>query len=235
MQADGTWSSRRINRFAKLLVDPTSYLEIGVEEGRTFEAVALPHRVAVDPNPLFSCTHLPSGVSVNVKTSDQFFEELEAGVTFDLVFLDGLHTFDQTYRDVMNSLHHTYTRSVILVDDVVPSDAISAMRDLRGAIAERARIKSNDSRWHGDVFRLMLVLQDHHPELNFRTIVNGSDNEQAVIWKADPIVISKSLNDADLEVYKHRSYSDVFSNGIPDFFRPGTEEEIVQDVMRSMQ
>jgi hypothetical protein len=99
-------SSRRINQFAKLLAHPTSYLEVGVEYGYTLEAVAVPNRVAVEPQPRFSLRHVPAGVSVFVTTSDKFFEGLDPGVTFDLVFLDGLHTYRQTYRDLMSSLRH---------------------------------------------------------------------------------------------------------------------------------
>jgi predicted O-methyltransferase YrrM len=233
--AEGTWSSRRINGIAKQLGTATSYLEIGVEAGFTFEAVAMPRRVAVDPNPRFVCADLPSGVSVRVETSDEYFASLEPEVIFDLVFLDGLHTYEQTYRDLINALRHTHARSVIVVDDVVPSDAISAMRDLAASHAERARSNSTDFRWHGDVFRLVPLIRDHHPELGMRTIVHDRDNDQLVIWRADPNAPSTPISDADLDRYRTYTYDETFEHGVPDFFRPGSEDEIVQSLIRLLR
>lgn len=233
-QAGGTWSSRRINKFAELLVQPASYLEVGVEYGYTFEAVQIPNRVAVDPRPRFSLRKVPPGVSVCVTTSDQFFESLDPSASFDVIFLDGLHTYQQTYRDLMNSLRHAKPQSVILVDDVVPDDEVSAMADAEEAKAERARRGLSGIAWQGDVFRLMLVLRDHHPDLRVRTIVD-SGNDQAVIWRIIGCTQSTSVSDSTLASYKTISYSDVFSQGVPGFFHPGTEEEVLDDVKYSMR
>ena len=90
-RADGTWSSRRLNHFAAMLGQTEAYLEIGVEYGRTFEAVAVPRRVAVDPDPQFSLEALPAGVSVFPGISDDFFASLDTTAAFDVAFLDGLH------------------------------------------------------------------------------------------------------------------------------------------------
>ena len=99
---------------------------MGVEHGFTLEAIPISRRVAVDPRPLFSAHVLPPGVSVFATTSDAFFAQLEPDERFDLVFLDGLHTVEQTYRDLINSLRHLQPHGVIVIDDVVPVDAYSA-------------------------------------------------------------------------------------------------------------
>ena len=39
-------------------------------------------------------------------TSDEFFATLRRSKRFDVAFLDGLHTFDQTYRDMINTFAH---------------------------------------------------------------------------------------------------------------------------------
>ncbi len=229
----GTWSSRRINQLASRLSDPTSYVEVGVEEGLTLEAVDLPFRVGVDPRPRFSLKELPSGVVIHVETSDKFFLKLDANTTFDLMFLDGLHTYEQTYRDLINSLRHIAHRGFILIDDVVPSDELSSRRDEQEVKDERARRGDPDTLWHGDVFRLMLVLRDHHPELTVRTIV-GSGNEQALVWKAVPSTASVPIDDKLLDHYRTVYYGDVFSEGIPTYFRPGTEDEVLHDAEGSI-
>jgi hypothetical protein len=81
-----------------------SYLEIGVDEGRTFENVVCAERWGVDPSPKFDMSRLPDGATFFRLTSDEFFAGLSAEKGFDVVFLDGLHTFEQTYTDLVNAL-----------------------------------------------------------------------------------------------------------------------------------
>lgn len=231
--ANGTHSSVRVNRYACSVSSATSYLEIGVEYGYTLEAVTLPRRVAVDPRPAFSLDSLPSGLTVFSTTSDMFFETLDEEITFDIIFLDGLHTYQQTYRDLMNSLLHVGRRSVIIIDDVVPSDYISSIPDPVASIKERATHRESDVRWHGDVFRIISVLRDHHPELQFRTIV-GAGNEQTVLWKTDANLESVSIDEATLAEYSQVSYAEVFANGVPGYFRRGSDEQILDDFTHSL-
>ncbi len=232
--AEGTHSSARINRYVHALASATSYLEIGVEHGYTLEAVQLPRRFAVDPRPGFSLRSLPSGLTVDPTTSDRFFDALDDEVRFDIVFIDGLHTYRQTYRDLINTLLHIGPRSVIIIDDVVPSDEISSMADPEAATRERARRRESDVRWHGDVFRVIPILRDHHPELQYRTVVGG-DNEQTVLWKPDATVTSVGVDGKTLGEYRHVAYRETFAKGIPEYFRPGSDEQILEEFEASLR
>jgi hypothetical protein len=207
----------------------TAYLEIGIEHGYTLEAVKISTKVGVDPHPLFSLKSLPAGVTVHSVESDRFFETLTDDVKFDIIFLDGFHTYQQTYRDLMNSLRHLASRGVIIIDDVVPSDEISAIPELDVSISQQVEHGVTDFRWHGDVFRLIPLLRDHHPELQFRTLI-GSGNEQTVLWKADPILESIAVDEATVAAYAKVSYEDTFANGIPEFFGSGSDEDVLQAI-----
>lgn len=132
------WSVRRISAIARAFPDMVSYLEVGVEKGATFENVPLRLRVGVDPSPKFDLSTLPPRADFFAGPSDSFFAQLDPAEQFDVVFLDGLHTFQQTYRDLINALEHC-PRGIILVDDVVPSDEVSAIPDLETSFAERQR------------------------------------------------------------------------------------------------
>jgi hypothetical protein len=228
------WASRRINRLANLLGDTTAYLEVGVARGLTLEAVDIPNRTGVDPRPQFSLQHLPTGVSVFVGPSDDFFARLDADTTFDIIFLDGLHTYQQTYRDLIHSLRHTAPGGVILIDDVVPCDEVSAISDQVTSNAERNRRGLAKGPWQGDVFRLIAVLRDHHIELDFRTIV-GSGNEQTIVWRRSGASASASIADDLLGRYGQLSYHDVFSAGVPEWFRPGSEDEVIEHAVQSVR
>ena len=66
----------------------SSYLEIGCFEDETFNKINTDKKVGVDPN---------SGGNVRL-TSDNFFKINKD--RFDIIFIDGLHAFDQVKKDI---------------------------------------------------------------------------------------------------------------------------------------
>lgn len=78
-------------------VDPT-YLEIGVSFCDTFHAVRAKWKVAVDP--AFGFTPPPNTPEVRycAVTSDECFGDPVVNDVFDVIYLDGLDTFEQTLR-----------------------------------------------------------------------------------------------------------------------------------------
>jgi hypothetical protein len=176
------WSPRRIGRLAAEL-GATTYLEIGVARGETFRRVTIPRRTGVDPHFAFDVDEVVNAQTVVVTArSDDFFAALDGDRTFDVVFLDGLHTFEQTYRDLCNVLLHAHRRSVILVDDTVPSDPWSALTDQERSYRLREIAGLADRPWHGDVYKVVAAIHSFHPGLDYRTIV-GSGNPQTLVWR----------------------------------------------------
>lgn len=153
--------------------------------GETFGAVKVPRKVGVDPCPLFDVSRLPDGVSFYTETSDEFFFGNRAIGPYDLVFLDGLHWWEQTYRDLLHALGKMSDRGIILLDDVMPDHFLSSLRDERQSIQARKRLGMDHSRWHGDVFIVLALLREFHPELDYVLIGNhrAGDNVQAIIWQ----------------------------------------------------
>lgn len=217
------WSVRRISAVARQFPDLVSYLEVGVEQGLTFQNVTLPMRIGVDPKPRFRLDRLPSSVDFFVGTSDAFFAQLDPAENYDVIFLDGLHTYQQTYRDLINALRHC-PRGIVLIDDVVPCDEVSAIPDKEMSFAERGRRGLFGLPWHGDVFRMLLCLADHHPELDWVTIIEP-DNPQTFVWKRHTHVSTRAVSDDALSAYGRYSYSDVFAHRTPDHFHPATEAD----------
>jgi predicted O-methyltransferase YrrM len=98
------FTSKRLNRLAAAL-GARSYLEIGVMTGGTFERVQVAERTAVDPAFQFDISgHADDATIFAEMTSDEFFSGLPAAKSYDLIFIDGLHTFEQAYRDLCNSI-----------------------------------------------------------------------------------------------------------------------------------
>src|SRR3990172_10171866 len=130
-------SVRRINRIAEFL-SARSYLEIGISKGNTFHALDFPRKVAVDPAFRFATEdYRKPGVSFFEIPSDEYFTRHAAGEKFDIIFLDGLHVFQQTLRDFCNSLSCAHDKTVWLIDDVLPSDELSALPDERECLRRR--------------------------------------------------------------------------------------------------
>lgn len=177
-------SARRINAIARRL-DAKNYLEIGVARGVTFLKVQLPDKVGVDPKFLLEPErHRKTGVRLIETTSDDFFDDLPDSVKFDIVFIDGLHTAEQAMRDFIRSAVHSHERTVWVIDDTVPCDAHSALPTQAEAIDARVRAGGSGQMWHGDVFKVPLLIRHLLPEFCYVTASTGG-NPQTIVWRGE--------------------------------------------------
>jgi hypothetical protein len=159
------------------------YLEIGVADGRTFLHVDFDLKHAVDPKFRFDTRyHESERCKFFETTSDDFFLYFaNMEVKYDIVFLDGLHTFEQTFRDFCSTQAHCHDRTIWLIDDVYPSDAFSALpREALSRKFRKLQHGSGKGPWHGDVFKTIFAIHDFFPNLSYRTVV-GQGNPQAVV------------------------------------------------------
>jgi hypothetical protein len=229
---DGAWSPRRINALVREL-RLRSYLEIGVFEGETFKDVITRRRYGVDPNPLFDAVYLPRGAKFAVMTSDDFFPTHRRSTRFDIAFVDGLHTMEQTYRDVINVFAHL-RHGAVLIDDTVPSDEISAIPDQAESYRRRDAAGLEGRPWHGDVWRVVTLFERHHPELEWRTILDDG-NPQTLVWRRRRGAPVRVASDAVIELVKASSYAEEFADGVPTYFRAATESTALSDCVQSLR
>lgn len=206
--ADLTHSARRLNALAAAF-DAKTYLEIGVEKGQTFFDVAVADKVAVDPQFLFDIkSRETSSTHFFQCPSDKFFQSYH-GAPFDLVFLDGLHHFEQTLRDLMNALVFSHEKTLILIDDVFPTDAFSGLREHGDANYFRSQAGNEGQAWHGDVYKLIYFIHDFLPTLSYVTIDDGW-NRQTLLWKKPRAEFEPVFNDVEkisrltyFDIHKH--------------------------------
>ena len=90
-----------------------------------------------------------------------FFTALPRGKHFDVVFIDGDHSFDQSLRDVENALVEPRPGGVILVHDCNPPTAAAASPDPAGA---------GDGPWCGDVWKTIVHLRATRSDLRVRIL-----------------------------------------------------------------
>ena len=155
------WEGTDVNRHQFLgklheCVRPRSYLEIGVNDGRS---LALSRAASIAIDPAFRVT---TGIHCDVElvkaTSDDFFARESPvdhlpGSKIDLAFIDGMHLFEFALRDFRNVERYASWTSVIVLDDMLPRSVAEAARD-------RHTID-----WTGDVFKLAPVLRRYRPDL----------------------------------------------------------------------
>ena len=191
------------------VVEPRTYLEIGVSDGRSLTLSMVPS-IGIDPAPKVK-SPLHRDAKVVKATSDDFFARSDPlrhlrgphpsalgrllrrpassdgpAPTLDLAFIDGMHLFEYALRDFMNVERHCSWTSVIVFDDMLPRDVDEAARDRHTKF------------WAGDVFKVGDVLRQHRPELvvlpvdtapTGTLVVLGADPQNRILAKAyDEIV-----------------------------------------------
>ena len=111
-----------------------SYLEIGCAGDACFSSVDVPRKVGVDPDR--GGTHR--------MTSDEFFSQNTE--KFDLIFVDGMHKYEQVLKDVDNAFACLEENGIVVMHDVLPSNRYSA-------VANKKDKKKGIVAWNGDVWR----------------------------------------------------------------------------------
>ena len=113
----------------------SSYLEIGCDKDQSFSKIEISHKVGVDPI---------SGGTIR-KTSNDFFRTNKK--KFDLIFIDGLHHYEQVIKDIDNAIDILNDNGHILVHDCLPR-----------TIAHQAIPRYRGS-WNGDVWKAIVDLR----------------------------------------------------------------------------
>lgn len=150
------------------------YLEIGVntpsQPGYNWVGVNAPSKTGVDPN-----------VDTTFKmTSDEFFEKMSQHF-YDIVFVDGLHIFEQAYRDIVNSLKWLSPNGTIVVHDCNPTTEITQRRE-----------RASDA-WHGDVWKAIVKLRMENIDLTIHTV--DTDEGCAIIRSGSQILLPVSSDE----------------------------------------
>ncbi len=170
----------RLNSLSKIN-QTKSYLEIGVHRGHTFHQCQFPYKVAVDPKFDFNTSNLNTPQSLYFEiTSDKFWAEEQQGVKFDLIYLDGLHTFDQTMRDFCSSLAFSHEKTIWLIDDVLPDSFLASLADYKITYIARLLLPFSGTHWMGDCYKVICAIADFFPQYSYATF---KGHGQTVVWK----------------------------------------------------
>ena len=155
----------------------SDYLEIGCDQDQLFSKVRIKNKTGVDPI---------SGGNIR-KTSDEFFRENKN--KFDIIFIDGLHTYNQVKKDILNSISCLKDEGIVLVHDCMP-DSLSKQA------VPRYRMS-----WNGDVWKAIVDLRQNE---NLEIYTCKIDQGIGVIKKkrnSSILKIEKNIKDLKFKDY----------------------------------
>lgn len=184
-----TFTAHLINEFAKE-INAQSYLEIGVLYGNTILNVDIEKRFAVDLCVPFYFKEFD--LESHQVSSDEFF--INNSKSFDIIFIDGYHDYEHVKRDLNNSLKCLNENGIIIIDDVVPIDELSAMTTQSEEIQARLASGGSSTAWFGDVYKVLFDIHDDMPELDYlilnhynvkEGIIEFGNGPKAIVWKSE--------------------------------------------------
>ena len=174
---------RRYDIINKIIIkrNYTSYLEIGCFKDETFNQINIKKKIGVDPT---------SGGNLRM-TSDQFFKDNKE--KFDLIFIDGLHVYEQVIKDIFNSIKVLKENGIILVHDCLPRK-----------LWYQTPTRMSDT-WNGDVWKAIVECRTLE---NIDTYTCLADEGIGVIK------LQKNNNPLNLKLsnFKNLKYKEYYTN-----------------------
>ena len=158
-----------------------SYLEIGCFNNDCFSKINIEKKTGVDPI---------KGGNIR-KTSDDFF--LDNKENFDIIFIDGLHTYQQVKKDIKNSIKSLNPGGTIICHDSLPTEY------------SEQTVPFSQGVWVGDVWKAIVEFRTYQ-ELDVCTC--DIDHGLGIIK------VRKNTNQLNLikKNYKNLTYSFYFEN-----------------------
>jgi len=124
-------------------------------------------------------------------SSDEFFKKNVK--KFDIIFLDGLHTYEQTIKDINNSLDSIDENGVILIHDCLP-------KKIWNQVVPRLY-----GHWNGDVWKAIVHARTYKYADTYTCI---ADHGLGVIFKRK----NRNLLEIDNDDFKNLKFSDYYHN-----------------------
>ena len=158
-----------------------NYLEIGCDKNENFSKIKIKNKIGVDPL---------QGGTLRM-TSDEYFKKSKD--KFDLIFLDGLHTYEQTIKDINNSLNFINDNGLIIIHDCLP-------RKIWNQIVPRMY-----GHWNGDVWKAIVESRTNESIDTYTCI---ADHGLGIILKRK----NRNILTLDKVNFKQLKFSDYYYN-----------------------
>jgi len=183
------------------LIGAQVYLEIGVAKGVNFHQIKAPKKIAVDPAFRIPGEYSNTDGELFFETySDTFFEnnaDDSLNGKLGVSFIDGLHTYEQSLRDILNSVEHMLPNGAVVIHDCNPTSIAAAHPVLDEALAR----PDYAGAWMGDVFKSILWIRANRPDLD-ATVLN-CDCGVGVVQKRQATSPRLALSDREIKNFSY--------------------------------
>jgi hypothetical protein len=176
--------------------EKVNYLEIGVQTGLCLFKIKADKKLAVDPQFRIKITKRIKAYIKNLSnfnneffelTSDDFFEQKADYIKtiggLDVVFIDGLHLYEQVLKDIKNSLNYLNEGGIVLLHDCSPLSETAALRGMSSEEVMATNPPNWKGIWNGDVWKSIVVMRSERPDL--KIIVFDCDHGIGMIKKGN--------------------------------------------------
>ena len=158
----------------------STYLEIGCFDNQLFNQINI-DKTGVDPF---------KGGNIKLK-SDQFFKINKK--KYDCIFIDGLHTYEQVKKDIVNSINCLNENGIIFIHDCLPNNVYEQ------------NVPRSTYIWNGDVWKAIVEMRTKE---DFQTYTINADYGIGVILKKKNQNLLK-INETN---FKKLKFKDFFYN-----------------------
>ena len=158
-----------------------NYLEIGCFENENFDKIYIESKTGVDP---------VSGGTVR-DTSDNFF--LKNQILYDIIFIDGLHIYNQVRKDIANSLKFLKPNGIIILHDCLPLKIRDQM------------VPRSHEHWNGDTWKALVEVRTLE---NVDTYTILADNGLGVVLKRK----NRNILNLSNTNFKKLKFKDYYNN-----------------------
>ena len=158
-----------------------NYLEIGCDKDANFSKIKIKKKTGVDP--------LSGG---NLKmTSNDFFKTNQS--SFDCIFIDGLHIYEQVRLDILNSIKFLNSNGIIILHDCLPNKIWNQI------------VPKIYGHWNGDVWKAIVEARTME---NIDTYTCKADHGLGIILKRPNRNLLKLKNNN----FKKLKFKDYYEN-----------------------
>ena len=158
-----------------------SYLEIGCDENQNFDKINIQEKIGIDPK---------KGGNIKM-TSDSFFSTNQKN--FDCIFIDGLHTYEQAKKDVINSINVLNENGMIFLHDCLPKSYF-----------HQATPRSRNT-WNGDVWKVIIEYRVKEDFDTFTCFID--EGVGAILKKRNRLILKKKFTNFKKITFKEFYYN----------------------------
>lgn len=182
----------------------SSYLEIGIESGYTFNNIDISEKYGIDAD---INSNITTYDYIQHVTSNDFFSRNER--KYDIILIDGMHQVEYVCNDFMNSLKSLNNGGSIIISDIFPHNYREQLTIPINHEYSNNILKYKEP-WTGDVWKVVYHLIMNY-DFEFE-IFHSNPNNRGIIQIKNFKQNVELLDIDTINKYNYNTHFDIFQN-----------------------